>query len=66
MQCYFGFAAAVASTIGEGIADEGIIDEETIDEGVGYEEINFLDGHFSNQETKKFAGLIFVSKVTNI
>ena len=64
VQRYFGVADAAAGTIGEGIAEEGTIDEETVDEEVGYEEIDFLDGSFSNHETKKFVGFIVVPKVT--
>ena len=30
----------------------------TVDEEVGYEEIDFLDGSSSTQETKKLVGLI--------
>ena len=59
IQHYFGVAIAVVGTVGEGIVVEGTVDEE-----VGYEETNFLDGSFSNQETKKFVGLSVVPKVT--
>ena len=64
VQCYSGVAVAASGTVGEGIAEEGTTDEETVDEEVGYEEIDFLDESFSNQETKKFIDLTFVSKVT--
>ena len=64
VQHYFGLATATADIVGEGIAEEDIVDEETVDEEVGYEETDFLDGSFSNQETKKFVVLIVVSKVT--
>ena len=59
------------SAIGEGIAKEDIardetVDGEVVDEEVDYEEIGFLDGVFSNQETKKSDGLSGVPKVTRI
>ena len=56
---YFGVAVVAAGTFGEGIGEEDIFDEE-----VGYEETDFLDGSFSNEETKKFVGLIGLPKLT--
>ena len=69
VQHCFGVAAVATSTVGEGIGEEGTVDEETvdeetIDEEVGYEKNDFLDGSFSNQDTKKFVGLSVVPKVT--
>ena len=64
VQHCFGVATTTAGTVGEGTAEEDTIGDETIDEEVGYEETDFLDGSFSNQETKKFDGLIVLPKVT--
>ena len=64
VQRYFGVAVAVVGTVGEGIAEEDTIDEEIIDGEIGYEETDFLDGSFSNHDTKEFVGLIVVPKVT--
>ena len=66
VQPYFVVAAMASGTAGEGIAKENIVDEEIVDEEVGYEETDFLDGIFSNEETKNFVGLIVVPKVTKI
>ena len=60
--------ATNAGTVGEGIAegditDEEIVDGETFGEEVGYEGTDFLDGSFSNQETKKCDGFSVVPKV---
>ena len=65
----FGVAAAAVRTVGEGIVEEDIAGEETIigeiaDEEVGYEETDFLDGIFSNQDTKKCDGLSIIPKVS--
>ena len=67
VQHCFGVAVAAVGTVGEGIVEEdiagkGTVNGETIDEEVGYEETDFLDGCFSNQETKKFDGLSVMTK----
>ena len=69
MQRCSGVATAAAGTVGEDNFEEGIVGEETVDgeiigEEVGYEETDFLDGSFSNEETKKFVGLIGLPKLT--
>ena len=60
--------AAASGTVGEDIdegdiADDKIVDGETACEEFGYEGTDFLDGSFSNQETKKCVGLCIVPKV---
>ena len=59
VQRYFGVVVVAAGTIGGGIPKEDNVDEEIV-----HEEIDFMDGSFSNQETKNVFGLIVVPKVT--
>ena len=64
----FEVAAMAAGIFGEGIAEVDIANEEilygeTAGVEVGYEGTDFLDGSFSNQETKKYDGLSLVPMV---
>ena len=56
VQHCFEFAPVATGTVGEGIDEESTFDEEIVDKEVGYEQIDFLDGSSSIQETRKLAG----------
>ena len=56
---FFSVVVAATGIVGEGISKDGTVDEE-----VGYEEIDFLEGIFSTQETMKLASLIVMPMVT--
>ena len=66
VQQFFDVSTIVVAIVGERIPEGDIVDEEIVDERIGYEEIYFMDGSLSKQETTQFSSLIFVPKVTKI